>query len=117
MIKNRLGEHFQFALILILLSITISLIAFLSEDKNKISGFAASLSYNAATNLNLREFNTIGELQSLGKGDYYIDDNGIVYLLDDESKPAIAKIKFVPDVSKNREIYIDNDGNIGYILS
>ena len=116
MIKNRLGEHFQFALILILLSITISLIAFLSEDKNKITGFAASPLYNAVTNLNLIELNNLGELSTLTKGNYYIDDNNIVYWLDDESRPAIARVNYVSDESKNRQIYIDNDGNIGYLL-
>ena len=115
MIKNKKAEHFQAALIVILLSVAVSLVAFLSAE-NKVTGFATANSYDVVVS-DLREFNNVNELSSLSKGTYYIDANGIVYWLDDESRPAIAKIKFVRDESKNRQIYIDNDGNIGYILS
>lgn len=119
--SNRLGEHFNFALIAIFLSIFITLFAFISEE-NKITGFATGTApknsyYGTIAQSNLQEFNDVKSLGSSAAGNYYIDGDGIVYWTDDESNPAIAKVKFIDESQKNRHIYIDNNGNIGYVIS
>ena len=53
----------------------------------------------------------------LAAGNYYIDENGIVYWTDDSSSPAIAKVNSIDESQKNRPIYIDNNGNVGYSIS
>ena len=113
--KNKRGEHFQFALIAIFLSIFISIVAFMTED-NKITGFAISSPSYEASNSNIKNFNNMDDLRSLSKGNYYIDGGGIIYWLDDESRPAIAKVAYIRDDNKNRQVYIDNEGNIGYVI-
>ena len=113
--KNKRGEHFQFALIAILLSVFISVIAFMTES-NKITGFAISGSSNDVAKPELRDMHNMDDLRSLSKGNYYIDSEGVVYWLDDESKPAIAKVDYIRDEQKNRQIYIDDEGNIGYVI-
>ena len=113
--NNKHGEHFNIALLVIFLSIAVSVLAFLGED-NKLTGFAAASPPYIITDYELREFNNINDLSSLSKGNYYIDGSGIVYWTNDESKPAVAKVKFIGESQKNRAIYIDKDGNIGYII-
>ena len=119
LIKNKSGESFGIALAAIFLSISIFSIAFVSEG-NKITGFATVAP--APDNLqiapaNLREFKDVNSLESLSAGNYYIDNDGIVYWMNDESKPAIAKVNFVDESQKNRQIYIDDNGRIGYVLN
>ena len=116
--KSESRDHFNFALTLIIISITVSIIAFVSEDK-KITGFAtiSTDSEQIIITQELREFNNVDELSTFASGNYYIDDAGIIYWLDDESSPAIAKVNFVRGEQKNRHIYIDNSGNVGYVLS
>ena len=115
MIKNKRGEHFKFALIAIFLSIFISLIAFNSEG-NKITGYVTSTADEVVVQQSLLEFEDVSSLNSLASGNYYLDDYGVVYWLDDTSRPAIARLNFVSDSQKNRAIYIDNNGNIGYLI-
>lgn len=116
--KSESRDHFNFALAVILVSITVSIIAFVSEDK-KITGFATVSTDSEETIITqgLMEFNNADELSTLAPGNYYVNDAGFVYWLDDESSPAIAKVSFVRDEQKNRHIYIDNGGNVGYVLS
>lgn len=110
-------EHFKIALIAIFLSISLFFLAFISE-KEAIVGFASGIDpYNTANQPVLREFNDINSLGSLAKGAYYIDDEGIVYWADDESKPAIAYVNIIDESQKNRHVYIDNYGNVGYVIS
>ena len=115
--KNKSGEHFNSALIFIILAITISLIAFISEE-NKITGFVTSAS-PSFTDIKpgYNEYKDVDSLKSLAAGTYYIDFDGYVYWLDDESKPLVGKVDFVDEVQKNRQIYIDKNGNIGYLIS
>ena len=116
---NKRGEHFNIALAVIFLSVAVSLFAFMSEEKNNVTGFVAqepASDYSYADSPVLREFNNFSELGSLAKGNYYIDNGGIVYWIDDESKPAVAKVNNIQDVQKSRIIYIDENGSIGYLL-
>ena len=114
-LKNRKGEHFGFALSIIFLSMAVSFLAFTTED-NKITGFAASASHGAMS-LDLMEFDGVSSLRNLAEGNYYIDNYGLVYWADDESRPLIAKVNYLDDAQKNRNIYIDDYGNIGFVLS
>ena len=116
-IKNKSGEKFGFGIFIVFLSISISLFSFVTEE-NKITGFAVQENKLEATKITmpkLLEFNDIKSL-SLAAGNYYADSDGTVYWIDDESKPAVARVKYVDESQKNRSIYIDGDGNIGYVL-
>jgi hypothetical protein len=113
--KNKRGGHFRAALTVILLSMTISILAFISED-DKITGFAVIEPSYIIAQPSLIEFGNVDALGSLAPGNYFIDEDGIVYWLDDSSKPAIAKVYQIDEIEKNRKIYIDNNGNIGYLL-
>ena len=55
-------------------------------------------------------------MSTLAPGNYFIDDDGIVYWIDDESRPAIAIVKYHDEIQENRHIYIDDEGRIGYVL-
>lgn len=115
---NKKGESFNLALIVIFLSIAVSAIAFMSES-NKVTGFVTSgsgLDYSVH-NSNIREFRDVASLNTLAPGNYFIGGNGIVYWADDNSRPAVARVTSLYEVQKNKYIYIDDDGNIGYTIS
>ena len=115
--KNKRGESFNSALIVILFSIAIFSIAFIGEDSD-ITGLVIGTEPNyIASQSALIQYNDVDSLGSLAAGNYYIDSDGVVYWLDDKSNPAIGKVNFVDEVQKNQHIYIDNEGNIGYVLS
>lgn len=113
-------DHFQYALIAVIAAIAISLIAFKTADNN-ITVFAVKNVeiYNHQNNnyQNLIAFNDVNSMQSLAAGNYYVDEYGIVYWIDDASRPAIARVTNLEDSQENRHIYIDNKGNIGYTLT
>ena len=122
MTKNKMrkkGEQFQFALAVIFLSIFVTLLAFMGEE-NKLTGYATAAesgnSNNAAAPQDLMEFNDVKSLETLAPGNYFIDSNGIVYWTDDSSSPATAKVKSADESQKNRQIYIDDEGNVGYLI-
>ena len=115
--ENKSAEKFINGIFLVILSITISILAFISED-NRITGFVTlnkDLGDTVIKN-NLIKLENIDSLKTLAVGNYYVDGEGIVYWIDDKSKPAIAKIIFMDEVHKNRNIYIDKEGRIGYVL-
>ena len=116
--KNKSGERFGFGLFIIFLAMALSLFAFISED-SRITGFAAISTEPSVVVISnvLTEFNDFKSLQTLSAGNYYVDNEGIVYWIDDESKPAIAKVKSIDEIQKNRVIYIDDEGRIGYVLN
>ena len=112
-------DHFNVALVVIFLAIFVSLISFMSEN-NKLTGFVVNANYknaDAATQTNVKEYNDVKSLGVLSPGNYYIDNQGYVYWMDDDSTPAVAKVKYLNDDQKNRKIYIDNEGNIGYLIN
>ena len=118
LIRNKNGEHFRFALLIISLSIAVISIAFVSEDGD-ITGYATATDNNLnfiAVNPQLIVFDNVNALGTLAPGNYYVDADGVVYWADDELKPAIAKVSSIHESQKNREIYIDNDGHIGYLV-
>src|SRR3989338_4054828 len=116
LIKSKQGEKFEFGIFAIFLAIAISSFAFISED-NKITGFAVLDNPDYMINpVKLTEFKDINSLGSLAPGNYYVDENGIVYLMDDNSRIAMTKVNLLDESQKNRKIYIDIEGRIGYIL-
>ena len=115
--NNKKGEHFNIALAVIFVSIAVSLFAFMTGNNN-ITGYAVSNPENTVAQASsLQEFKDMNSLRSLAVGKYFIDEDGIVYWLGDDSRPAIGKVNSIQESQKNREIYIDNDGNLGYIIS
>lgn len=113
---NKRAEHFNSALLAIVLSIAVVSLAFLSEDRN-LTGFVAYEEQDFVIEKpNLIVFDDVNSLRTLAPGNYYVDGNGIVYWIDDDSKPAIAKVSSLSESQKNRKIHIDNEGNIGYLL-
>ena len=113
---NKRAEHFNSALLVIALSIAVVSLALLSEDRN-LTGFAAYEEQSLVIEKpNLIAFDNVNSLRTLSAGNYYIDRNGIVYWADDDSMPAVAKVSSLSEGEKNRKIYIDNEGRIGYLL-
>ncbi|HLC62598.1 MAG TPA: hypothetical protein VJI52_06285 [Candidatus Nanoarchaeia archaeon] len=115
--KHKEKDHFKSALVAVALVTFISLIGLMS-GQNNLTGFVTSTSYNAdaATQTNVREYQNVNSLQVLAPGNYYIDSQGYVYWMDDEVTPAVAKVTYVRDEQKNRKIYIDDQGNVGYLI-
>ncbi len=106
-------DHFNSALIVILLAIAVPLFAFMNEGRD-YAGLATSpvtVEFQA-----FQEYNDVNSLRTLAPGTYYIDNDGTVFWLDDESRPAVAKVNYADESQKNRAIYIDNEGNIGYLI-
>ncbi len=113
--KSKRAEHFNSALLAIVLSIAVVSLAFLSEDRS-LTGFVAYEDQDSAIEPNLIAFDNVNSLRTLSAGNYYVDGNGIVYWADDGSMPAVAKVSSLSESQKNRRIYIDNEGNVGYLL-
>ena len=114
--KTKRWEHFNLSLVVIFVSIGISLFAFMTANSNP-TGYAAANSKNTFESSNLLEFKDVKSMITLPVGRYYIDNDGIVYWLDDSSRPAVAKVNNIPDGQKNKEVYVDNNGNVGFIIS
>ncbi|MBI2542348.1 hypothetical protein HYV80_06580 [Candidatus Woesearchaeota archaeon] len=111
--KNKKAERFEFGLAIVLLAMSLSLLSFLTEESS-ITGFAAYETENT-DEASLAEFQNANSLSILSAGNYYIDEKGIVYWID-EGRIAMAKISNVGEIEKNRHIYIDKEGKIGYVL-
>ena len=114
-IRGKKGEKFEAGLLIVVLTISISLFSFVTEDSN-ITGFAVAEQNQEISQPYLLEFNDVDSLSTLSAGNYYIDGNGIVYWTDDELTPEIAKVGYLDENQMNRYIYIDKEGKIGYIL-
>ena len=112
---DKRAEHFNSALLAIVLSIFVSSLAFLSEDRS-LTGFAAYEEQDSAIEPNLIVFDNVNSLSTLSPGNYYVDGNGIVYWADDDSMPAIARVNSIAESQENRKIHIDNEGNVGYLI-
>ena len=118
LIKNKIGENFGFGIFIVVFAIIISLFAFLSEE-NKITGLVIfeDVAQNIVKASDLMDIKDINLLGSLAAGNYYINENGIVYWVDDESRSAVGQLNNFDENIKNRNIYIDNYGRIGYVLN
>ena len=112
---NKRAEHFNSALIVIIISIAVVSTAFLSENRN-LTGLVVYNEQLVIEKPNLIVFDNVNSLRTLAPGDYYIDGDGIVYWVEDDSKPAIAKVSSLAKSQKNRKVHIDNEGNIGYLF-
>ena len=115
---NKKGEKFSTGMAVIAASILVSLIA-LWNGGSGIAGFAVHDSQNEEVRIipsNLMQFDNVDSL-TLAAGNYYIGGNGIVYWMDEESRAPIAKINFIEPEQKNRLVYIDDKGRVGYVLN
>ena len=113
--KKKNGEHFRFAMFLVFVSIAVSIFAFLSEDSG-VTGQVTATTLNQAASLYLIEFEDLSELGTLAPGKYYIDGNGIVYWTEGNEMAKIAKINYLDSSQKGRHVYIDFEGNVGYLI-
>ena len=118
--KNKRVEHFNIAMMAVFASIAISLLAFIGADNSgKVTGFAVSDSIASNTQVQqpeLLQFKSIGSLSDLSSGAYYVDEKGVVYWMDDSSMPPVGQVAYLRESQKNRQIYVDNDGNVGYLI-
>ncbi|MBI2654004.1 hypothetical protein HYX02_04290 [Candidatus Woesearchaeota archaeon] len=110
--QKNLEQVFSEALLIVSLAVAISLFSFITEE-NKLTGFATLNQEIAADDL--FEFDDVHYLGYLPTGNYYIDEKGIVYWADKESKP-IARIKFIEEPQKKMHVYVDEIGRVGYAL-
>ena len=110
--QNKFNDKFNFGITLVVLSIAITMLAFISEE-NKITGYAAT---ELSSDIDLPVFQDINALSTLSPGKYYINDNGIVNMISDESSFPVAKFIQFDENKKNVPIYIDREGRVGYIL-
>ena len=116
-ITSKKGEKFGIGMFIVVAAISLSLFSFMTEE-NSITGFATNSPDSSNIEFaGLIEFDDVNSLSTLSAGNYYIDENGIVYWTDDESSPAIAKVGYFDENQKNRYVYIDSEGRIGYILN
>src|SRR3989344_6476242 len=109
------GEHFRLALLLVFVSISVSILAFLSENSG-IAGQVTGAALSQPAPSGLIEFEDISELGTLAQGKYYIDGNGIVYWMEGSGMPKVAKLKYVDSSQKGRHIYVDFEGNVGFLI-
>ena len=119
-------DHFQIALVVVFLSILLPSIAFISENKNSVGLAADSLGVyispysdeqQAMSVFGLKEFDDFNELSSLAQGYYYIDSNAFVYWISDGSQILVAHVKNTGYSQTSKKLYIDDDGNIRYVVS
>ena len=113
---NKRAEHFNSALLVIVVSIAVASLAFLTEDGIPTGFVAYEGQEFVPVAPNLLVFDNVDSLRTLSAGNYYVDGNGIVYWLDDSSMPAIARVSSIGESQENRKIHIDNEGNVGYLL-
>lgn len=113
--NNKKAEKFEYGLFIVAGAITLSLFSFITQENN-ITGFAVESDNSNIESLGLMEFDDAGSLSTLSAGNYYIDNGGILYWTDDELTPPVARIKNVDELQKSKYIYIDSEGNVGYIL-
>ena len=113
--KSKRAEHFNSALLVIIISIAVVSTAFLTENRN-LTGLVVNEEKLVIEKPNLIVFDDVSSLRALAAGNYYVDGDSIVYWADDDSMPAVAKVNFIGESQKNRKIHIDNEGNIGYLF-
>jgi len=108
-------NHFNSALWIVIVSMSIVSLAFMSES-NEITGLVVKEDsvQMAPQFAELKDFKS---LEILSPGTYYVNSDGIVYWLDDSSLPVVARIRHLEDDQKGSKVYVDSNGNVGYIIS
>jgi len=107
---------FEVGLLVVLLAISVSIVSFESEEYNAVGRAAEYAAQDAADVdfLSLPSYNDFESLKYLASGNYLVDDEGILYWLDDKSIPAVGIVLSFEPEQVNRPIYIDSLGRIGY---
>ena len=108
-------NHFNSALLAVIVSMSVISLAFMSQNKD-ITGFAVS-EEPAQSAQQVAELKDFKSLESLSPGTYYVNSDGIVYWLDDSSLPVVARIRHLQDDQRGIKVYVDSNGNVGYIIS
>lgn len=111
-----LEDKFTYGIFLIVSFILLSTLAFLNEDKNITGYVIAGESANHESASALSEFNSLNSLAQLSPGLYYVYADGYVYSVDDYARLLVGKINRLDDPQKDKLVYIDRNGNIGYVL-
>lgn len=110
---TRNEDKFGIGILLIFLSISVTMLGFLSEEKN-IVGYAAAKEPAIITDNSV--FENIDTLSELSPGKYFVYDDGSVYSIEDDARLLVGKVKHIQDVQKNTYLYVDRNGDIGYVL-
>jgi len=84
-------DKFSYGIFLIVSIISISMLAFLNEDKNITGYVIAGESANYESASALAEFNSLNSLAQLSPGLYYVYADGYVYSVDDYSRLLVGK--------------------------
>ena len=108
-------NHFNSALWVVIVSMSVISLAFMSES-SEITGFAVSEEPSQSVQ-QVAELKDFKSLETLSQGNYYVNGEGIVYWLDDSSLPVVARIRHLQDDQRGSKVYVDSNGNVGYIIS
>lgn len=111
--RTRNEDKFGVGILLIILSISVTMFGFLSEERN-IVGYAAG--ENRAINEGNAILYAYNSLSELSPGKYFVYDDGSVYSIEEYAKLFVGKVKHVQEIHKNRNLYVDRNGNVGYVL-
>ena len=109
------SPSFVAGLLFILASVSVFSVAFFSEQ-NSLTGLVVANQKTIEPSPVLKQYNDVSSLAELSPGKYYINSNGIVYYMDDKSRFAVASVSHLDDSQKDRFVYIDTNGNIGYLI-
>ena len=108
-------NHFNSALLAVIVSMSVISLAFMSES-NDITGFAVSEEPSQSVHA-VAELKDFKSLETLSPVNYYVNGEGIVYWLDDSSLPVVVRIRHLQDDQRGIKVYVDSNGNVGYIIS
>jgi hypothetical protein len=111
--KPKHKDHFAAALLAVIISMTVFSLAFMGG--NGVTGYAVN--EQSQVKYAVIEFNEFKDIATLSPGNYYVNNDGLVYWLDEPSLLVVAKVNNLDEFSKSRKVYVDKEGNIGYPIS
>jgi hypothetical protein len=100
---------------LAIISMAIFSVALMSEQPG-ITGQVVAIDSAQIDIFSLREFKDVNSVGELSAGKYYLSREHIIYYIDDTSRFPVAKIVHLDDAQKDRFVYIDASGNLGYLI-
>ena len=110
------NNSFEIGILFIVSAISITMLGFLSEEKNLAGHAAANENTGYAVFNDNPLFHNLDSLSELSPGNYIVYDNNLVYSVEDDARLLVGKISHIQDFQKNKYIYVDRDGNVGYVL-
>jgi hypothetical protein len=109
-------NHYTLAFIAVVLAAGIAFMGLFTHGNSPTGFVTASDAEVIVLEPELIQFSTVQELGTLAEGNYYIDSYGFVYWMDDSSTPQVGKVSLLHDSQRSRLIYIDDHGNVGYVI-